>query len=69
MRGEGFLQKHRKIYVMHTQLEEPGACSCFQTNSRKDKGERKEDIHYWRRETWAGGGVGVGPREGGGSQM
>lgn len=43
VRGEGFLQK---IYVMDTQLEEPGAGSCFQTNSRKDKGERKEDIHY-----------------------
>lgn len=46
MRGEGFLQKHREIYVRNTQLEEPEAGSCLQTNMRKDKGERKEDIHY-----------------------
>jgi hypothetical protein len=56
VRGEGFLQKHRKIYVRNTQLEEPGSDSCLQTNSRKgqqgEKGRHSlleaRDLGGWR---------------------
>lgn len=63
VRGEGFLQKHRKIYVRNTQLEEPGAGSCLQTNSRKgQQGEKGRHSLQEERELggWRGRGVALG---------